>query len=155
MAMVLKCSDRTIERACQRHYKMNFVSIFALKRRRGHISLRRRIWTAALNGNTSLLIFLAKQYLGMAERLDVRLPGGQPLNDQRDISRLSDEQLIHYKFLNAISAGLDPALAAEQYAAALAKLPKETPSAGSPGADRSSDRRGDVEETPPPVRPVN
>ena len=160
MAMVLKCSERTIERACQRHYKMNFVSIFAQKRRRGHISLRRRIWTAALNGNVALLIFLAKQYLGMADQVRVTLPGQPAFNDQRDISRLSDEQLIQYQIFNAITEGLDPALAAKQLAAALAKLPKlpkETPGAegGSPGADKPADQRGDGEKTPPPVRPVN
>ena len=93
----------------------------------------------------------------MAEQVRVTLPGQQLNGNQRDPSRLSDEQLLQAGFLNAISEGLDPALAAKQLAAALAKLPKETPSAegGSPGADRQSDQRGDVEETPPPVRPVN
>lgn len=43
MAIVLGCSERTIERAVQRQYKMNFVSLFAQKRKRGHISIRRRI----------------------------------------------------------------------------------------------------------------
>ena len=67
MAIVLGCSERTLERAVQRQYKINFVRLFAQKRKREHISIRQLVWTAALNGNTTLLIFLAKQYLGMAD----------------------------------------------------------------------------------------
>ena len=58
MSIVLKCSEDTIERACQRHYKMNFADIFGQKRIRGQISLRRRMWTAALNGNGSVTSFV-------------------------------------------------------------------------------------------------
>jgi hypothetical protein len=58
-----------------------------------------------------------------------------------------------------ISEGLDPAIAAKQFAAAIAKLPKETPQPGPAGgtsrADGSPDRRGDVPPAPPPVRPDN
>ena len=159
MAIVLGCSERTIERAVQRHYKMNFVSLFAQKRKRGHISIRRRIWTAALNGSVPLLIFLAKQYLGMADQVEVRWPGQRALNEP-DLSRLTDGQLAVQRILATIREGLvEPALGAKQLAAALAQLPEETPGptskGGSTGADTSPDRRSEGEETPPPVRPVN
>jgi hypothetical protein len=48
---------------------------------------------------------LAKQYLGMADQVQVRLPG-QPLNgNQRDLSRLTDEELDLQLYLSAVAQG--------------------------------------------------
>lgn len=101
MAMVLKCSEDTIQRAVKRAYKANFSAVFGEKRLRGFISLRRKMWQAALNGNVTLLIFLAKQYLGMADQTVVRLPGQPAHGDESkpDHSRLSDPELEQLKRL--------------------------------------------------------
>ena len=56
--------------------------------------MRRRIWLAALNGNPTLLIFLAEQYLGIADQALVKIPA-TPNQDKQgpDLSRLRDEEL--------------------------------------------------------------
>ena len=84
MAIFFKCCEDTIQSAVKKHYKENFVGVFGQKRLRGFISLRRRIWQSALGGNTALLIFLAKQYLGMADQVMVNLPGQPPRNEDAD-----------------------------------------------------------------------
>jgi len=99
MAIVFGCSEDTIQRAVKKHYKENFSVVFGEKRLRRFVSLRRRIWQSALNGNTALLIFLAKQYLGMADQMVVRLPGQPPPGDQPDFSRFSNADLETLKRL--------------------------------------------------------
>jgi hypothetical protein len=94
IAFYFHCSEDTIERAVKREYKSNFAEVFAQKRQTGFISLRRQIWQSALNGNPALLIFLAKQYLGMADQVMVNLPGQPPRNEEQiDLTRLTDAEL--------------------------------------------------------------
>ena len=69
MAIVFRCSEDTIQRAVKREYKANFSLVFGEKRLRGFVSLRRKMSQAALNGNVTLLIFLAKQYLAMVDQV--------------------------------------------------------------------------------------
>jgi hypothetical protein len=94
MAIVFKCSEDTIQNIVKKHYKVNFSVVFRQKRQRGFISLRRTMWQTALRGNPTLLIFLAKKYLGMADRPLVETPG-RALHDEQpfDISLLTDEEL--------------------------------------------------------------
>lgn len=61
------CSHDTIERWCKRTYGETFASIFEKKRQGGCISLRRAQFQEALKGNTALLIWLGKQYLGQTD----------------------------------------------------------------------------------------
>lgn len=149
MAIVFGCSEDTIQRAVKKHYKENFSVVFGEKRQRGFISLRRRIWQSALNGNVTLLIFLAKQYLGMADQTVVRLPG-QPVHGDEakpDLSRLTDEELELQLYLSAVAQGerLTPEqLALQRRLNAIA--------AGEPADGAGS---GEVPPAPPPVRPVN
>ena len=149
MAIVFKCSEDTIQRAVKKYYKENFSVVFGEKRLRGFVSLRRRIWQSALNGNVTLLIFLAKQYLGMADQVQVRLPG-QPLNgNQRDLSRLTDEELDLQEYLSAVAQGerLTPEqLAMQRRLNAIA--------AGKP-ADGAGSGSGEGPPPSPPVRSVN
>lgn len=60
----------TIERACIREKKMQFAEYFDKKRRRGLISLRRKQMDVALSGNTTMLIWLGKQYLDQSEKVE-------------------------------------------------------------------------------------
>jgi hypothetical protein len=64
------CSEDTIEAWVKKEYKQDFSDIFRQKRGKGKISLRRRQWQAAQEGNTALLIFLGKQYLGQADKME-------------------------------------------------------------------------------------
>jgi hypothetical protein len=64
------------------------------KRLKGFITLRRAMRERALGGNTTLPIFLAKQYLGMADQTTLKLPGQAPRDEQGiDLSKLSDAEL--------------------------------------------------------------
>ena len=60
------CSEDTIERWCKRTYKSNFAVIFAQKRGKGKISLRRSQWRLSEN-NATMAIWLGKQYLGQKD----------------------------------------------------------------------------------------
>ena len=62
------CSEDTIERRCKDEKKMYFADYFKKKASAGKISLRRSQWQAAQNGNTALLIWLGKQYLGQKDK---------------------------------------------------------------------------------------
>lgn len=59
----------TIERAVKREKNCGFAEYYAQRRGKGKISLRRAQFQAAMNGNTALLIWLGKQYLGQTERI--------------------------------------------------------------------------------------
>ena len=62
-------AEKTLNSWCKRTYRESFSQIFRQKRGKGKIALRRAQMQAALGGNTSLLIFLGKQYLGQSERV--------------------------------------------------------------------------------------
>lgn len=61
------CSEDTIERWCQRTYKLGFAEVFKAKRGAGAISLRRSQFRLAEN-NASMAIWLGRQYLGQTDR---------------------------------------------------------------------------------------
>lgn len=60
------CSEDTIERWCLRTYKKRFAEVFAQKRGRGKISLRRAQFRLAKK-NASMAIWLGKQWLGQTD----------------------------------------------------------------------------------------
>lgn len=60
------CSEDTIERWCKREYGENFAEVFAKKRGRGKIALRRAQFELAKK-NATMAIFLGRQYLGQSE----------------------------------------------------------------------------------------
>lgn len=68
IAGFFNCSVDTIERWCDRTYKMGFADCFKKFSAPGKISLRRKQYHVAMNGNVSMLIFLGKQYLGQSDR---------------------------------------------------------------------------------------
>lgn len=77
IAAWFSCSHDTIERFCKKTYSMTFECIFEQKRGKGLVSLRRTQFSEALKGNTTLLIWLGKQYLGQSDvsRQDLKLEG--------------------------------------------------------------------------------
>lgn len=56
------CDPDTIEAFCKREYGKKFSEVFALKRGKGKVSLRRSQWRLAEN-NAAMAIWLGKQYL--------------------------------------------------------------------------------------------
>lgn len=69
IASVFGVSVHTLERWCENTYGEKFGNVFREKRSFGKASLRRAQWGKALeSGDTTMLIFLGKQYLGQADK---------------------------------------------------------------------------------------
>ncbi len=64
------CSDDTIENWCKRTYKKTFSEVHKRKSSRGRMSLRRKQFEVAMNGNTTMLVWLGKQHLGQADKME-------------------------------------------------------------------------------------
>ena len=69
IASIFGVSIDTLERWCKRTYRQKFAEVFKAKRQVGRASLRRKQWLKATDEmDTTMLIFLGKQYLGQADR---------------------------------------------------------------------------------------
>ena len=82
------CSEDTIQRAVKREHNMGFAVYYKKKSSRGKISLRRSQFRLA-EKNTSMSIWLGKQYLGQSDmpQLDKEeLPDGFEITDFSSIS---------------------------------------------------------------------
>ena len=66
------CSVDTIERWCKRTYEENFAEVFKKKSSKGKISLRRKMFETAMGGNVTMQIFLSKNVLGYADKIEQR-----------------------------------------------------------------------------------
>lgn len=62
------CDNKTLEKWCMKTYKYNFSEVFRVKRGNGKISLRRRQFEVAMDGNPTMLIFLGKNMLNQSDR---------------------------------------------------------------------------------------
>ena len=69
IAGFFNCSEDTIQRWCEREYKANFAVIFKIHSMQGKISLRRAQFKLAQK-NTSMAIWLGKQYLGQKDVIE-------------------------------------------------------------------------------------
>lgn len=67
-----KCSEDTIERWCKRELKMSFADAYKKYSAGGKISLRRWQFKMAEH-NTSMAIWLGKQYLGQRDQQDIQV----------------------------------------------------------------------------------
>lgn len=67
IAEFFNISVDTLDRHLKRHYKENFADIFKKKSSKGKISLRRKMYETAMNGNVSMMIWLSKQMLGYTD----------------------------------------------------------------------------------------
>ncbi len=66
-----ECSIDTIEARIKERYDMTFPEYFAVKRQGGKISLRRKQYEVAMRGNTTMLIWLGKQYLSQTDKQEI------------------------------------------------------------------------------------
>jgi len=69
VAAFIDVSEDTVERAVQREHGMGFRDYSAQKGARGLVSLRRKQFEIALAGDKTMLIWLGKQHLGQADKL--------------------------------------------------------------------------------------
>lgn len=75
IASYFDCSDDTIERWCLREYDKGFAEVFRLKRGKGKVSLRRKQYQCALDGDKTMLVWLGKQMLSQTDKLDQNISG--------------------------------------------------------------------------------
>lgn len=68
-----ECCEDTIENWCKKTYGMTFSAVFAQKREKGKVSLRRLQWKSAEAGNVTMQIFLGKQYLGQKDQQGIEI----------------------------------------------------------------------------------
>jgi len=73
-------SIETLNQAVKRKYNKTFMEIFAKKRGKGKIALRRKQMQVAMKGDRTLLVWLGKNYLNQADKQEISGPGGGPIN---------------------------------------------------------------------------
>lgn len=81
---VLDVSSKTLEKWCKQTYGETYSQVYKAKRGIGKVSLRRTMWETAQDGNTTLQIFLAKNFLGMSDRVTVEATADGKLADLID-----------------------------------------------------------------------
>lgn len=79
---VLNVDEKTLIKWCKRVYGASFSKVFQEKKLGGRASLRRKQWNLA-ETNSSMAIFLGKQYLGQTDRYDFN-------NSFEDLTPLGD-----------------------------------------------------------------
>jgi hypothetical protein len=68
IAGVLRVSEDTVERWCERTYELGFADAYKKFSATGKTSLRRSQFELAKKGNPTMLIWLGKQYLGQIDK---------------------------------------------------------------------------------------
>ena len=72
---ILGMSDTTLNRRLKDRGYENFEDLYKRHNDEGRMSLRRMQWQAAEGGNTSILIWLGKQYLGQKDKAESTISG--------------------------------------------------------------------------------
>ena len=75
IAAMLGIHPNTLYRKCEEKHGMSFSDYSALKRGEGKELLRAKMFDAAMKGDKTMQIFLAKNYLGMSDRQEVKHEG--------------------------------------------------------------------------------
>lgn len=71
-------TDVTLQKRIREHYGKSFSEVFELKRVGGKISLRRNLFQQS-ERNPAAAIFLAKNWLGMSDKMELAGKDGQPV----------------------------------------------------------------------------
>tara|TARA_R110000782_G_scaffold5154_1_gene17971 strand:- start:464 stop:814 length:351 start_codon:yes stop_codon:yes gene_type:complete len=78
-ASILGVDYDTLNSACKRVKKCSFSEYFKQKGANGKMSLRRRQYTAAMEGNTTMLVWLGKNWLGQSDQSDTQIAAAAPV----------------------------------------------------------------------------
>jgi hypothetical protein len=100
---VLEMSDTTLNRRLKEMDYNNFEDLYKRHSDEGRMSLRRMQWQNAEKGNSTMLVWLGKQYLNQKDKSEV-----QSTVEQRhviDLTRISDEGL---QSIEAAFSRIDP-----------------------------------------------
>lgn len=74
-----KVSVDTVERRVKKHYSMTFADIYKKYSALGKISLRRKQYEIAIQGNVTMLIWLGKQWLNQKDKIEGSGNLGNPI----------------------------------------------------------------------------
>ena len=75
LCSILGMSDTTLNRRLQERGYENFLDLYKRHNDEGRMSLRRMQWQAAENGNSTMLVWLGKQYLGQKDKQEQTISG--------------------------------------------------------------------------------
>lgn len=89
IAGIMDVSEDTVERACKKKYKKTFAEVFRLKASKGKMSLRRTQYQMAMNGSVPMAIWLGKNWLKQAERIEHI---EEKKNSYEEIDSISDDE---------------------------------------------------------------
>ena len=70
IAGVLGIGYDTLQRACKRENDMVFEDYIGQKKSGGRMSLRRKQYSTAMEGNPTMLVWLGKNWLGQTDKID-------------------------------------------------------------------------------------
>ena len=91
----LEISEDTLQRACKRELGTTWTEYFAEARKAGKISLRRAQWQKAVEKqDTTMLIFLGKNFLGQSDKIDNTITNNTDAKLSVDLSKFSKEELM-------------------------------------------------------------
>ena len=71
IASIIEVDYDTLQRAIKREFNLSFADYFKKHSAKGKMSLRRKQYEVASSGNTTMLIWLGKQYLGQTDKQDI------------------------------------------------------------------------------------
>ena len=94
LCAVLGICEDTLQRACKREQHMTWTEFFNIHRQGGRTSLRRAQWQKAVEKQDStMLIFLGKNFLGQADKIDNTTTVNAEQHINVDFSKLTKEEL--------------------------------------------------------------
>lgn len=89
---VMGVSEDTLSRRCQEEHDCTFADYMAQKRKMGHMSLRRRQWKAAEEGDKTMMVWLGKNWLNQTDRSYVQSDNKHTF-DAKPLSEMTKEEL--------------------------------------------------------------
>jgi hypothetical protein len=78
-AAILGIDYDTLDRACKREKGCGFADYFKQKSSSGKMSLRRKQYSTAIDGNPTMLIWLGKAWLGQSDQPDHQVQASAPV----------------------------------------------------------------------------
>jgi len=79
IAGVLGCDYDTLSGAIWREKELSFSEYFDQKKSNGRMSLRRKQYSTAMEGNPTMLIWLGKNWLGQADKAEIAITSLPPI----------------------------------------------------------------------------
>lgn len=93
LASFFGCSEKAVQRWTKRTYGKTFSEVFADKRSKGFVSLRRAQFQSAIDGSVPMQIWLGKNWLGQADRQVVDVRSAVPVTLVDDLDDYEEQRL--------------------------------------------------------------